>query len=531
MGHGSDKLYITHSEHSGELGQHSASSAGARKKAQHFARLPFDCCALTLKPCENPVCTVDGTTYDLLSIIPYLRQHGKDPASGKPLGAGDLIKLNFARNNEGAYHDPVTFKVFNEHTHIVAIKTTGNVFARDTVDRLNIKVNYWNDLVSDEPFKRSDIITLQDPLHLEARDLSKFDYVQNDLKFDPHDAGGSKSLPEAKRKTDVKETTRAHPTKRARSETAQVATPYNISTVSTGRAGASLTSTSAPITTKTEHALWHEEDLMYEAVREKGEKGYARLVTNFGNLNLELHCDRAPRTCYNFLQLAKEGKYCNTIFHRLIPGFMVQGGDPTGTGRGGASFWSKPFEDEFHSRTALKHGERGVLSMANSGPNTNGSQFFLTLRPTPHLDGKHTVFGRLVGGDDVLSKIERVPCDAATDRPLKDILLRDVAVFGDPFESYKQKLQRKLSREANERVKTEQRKRDKEEGTKDRTTWFGTSLKAQDSDFSPAQNGSAGVGKYIPSASTGKTLIADDGGVDVPQKRSRQPGFGNFSGW
>ena len=97
------------------------------------------------------------------------------------------------------------------------------------------------------------------------------------------------------------------------------------------------------------------------------------------------------------LQLAREGKYQDTIFHRLIPGFMLQGGDPTGTGKGGSSFWGTPFDDEYQLRHAAKHTERGTLSMANSGPATNGSQFFLTFRATPHLDGKHTVFGRLVG--------------------------------------------------------------------------------------------------------------------------------------
>ncbi|KAK4052653.1 cyclophilin peptidyl-prolyl cis-trans isomerase Cyp8 [Microbotryomycetes sp. JL201] len=478
---------------------------------------------------HGSVCTANGTTYDLLSIIPYLRQHGKDPATGQALGAGDLITLNFARNNEGTYHDPVTFKVFNEHSHIVAIKTTGNVFSRDTVDRLNIKANHWHDLVSDEPFKRADIITLQDPLHLEARDLSKFDYVQRKIKFDPDGLPSSSSQTKAKetQKNSDATTTTKGPVKKLGAYVSNASSPYNLSVVSTGRAGASLTSTSAPIETKTENALWHEEDLMYEAVREKGEKGYARLVTNFGNLNLELHCDRAPRTCYNFLQLAKEGKYKDTIFHRLIPGFMIQGGDPTGTGRGGQSYWGKPFEDEFHQRTALKHNERGVLSMANSGPNTNGSQFFLTLRPTPHLDGKHTVFGRLVGGDDVLGKIERVPCDTATDRPLKEIHIRDVAVFGDPFDAYKQKLERKLSREAKERAKAEQRKRDSEVGTRDRTTWFGTSL-ATERPGAPSRG--ATIGKYLPATSSKREAV-DEVGIDQAQKRSRQQGFGNFSNW
>jgi len=114
-----------------------------------------------------------------------------------------------------------------------------------------------------------------------------------------------------------------NPTPIIASAPAKAAVPYNNSAVSTNRAAASLTSTTASISTKSENALWHEEDMMYEAVRNKGDKAYARLVTNFGNLNLELYAPIAPRTCYNFLQLAHEGKYEDTIFHRLIPGFMV----------------------------------------------------------------------------------------------------------------------------------------------------------------------------------------------------------------
>lgn len=209
---------------------------------------------------------------------------------------------------------------------------------------------------------------------------------------------------------------------------------------------------------------------MFEAVQQKAEKGFVRLVTNYGNLNFELFCAAAPKTCYNFLRLAAEDKYANTIFHRLIPGFMVQGGDPTGTGRGGESCWGKPFGDEFHLRNARKHDERGVLSMANSGPNTNGSQFFVTFRATEHLNGKHTVFGKLVGGEDVLNKIERVPVDPSTNRPLKPVVLEDVAIFQDPFAAYQERLSKKLQREAEERAGTSLRQKKAAERAKDRTT-------------------------------------------------------------
>ena len=112
-----------------------------------------------------------------------------------------------------------------------------------------------------------------------------------------------------------------------------------------------------------------------------------------GSFVLELYVAHAPRTCENFYELSKRGYYDGVIFHRVIPDFMIQGGDPTGTGRGGESFFGGKFADEISP--LLKHTGAGVLSMANAGPNTNGSQFFVTLAPTPWLDGKHTIFGRV----------------------------------------------------------------------------------------------------------------------------------------
>ena len=110
-----------------------------------------------------------------------------------------------------------------------------------------------------------------------------------------------------------------------------------------------------------------------------------------------MYSDQTPITCENFINLAKSGYYDGTTFHRVIPGFMVQGGDPTGTGAGGPGY---QFEDEFVS--SLKHDSEGILSMANAGPGTNGSQFFITHAPTPHLDGAHTVFGKVISGMDVV---------------------------------------------------------------------------------------------------------------------------------
>lgn len=126
----------------------------------------------------------------------------------------------------------------------------------------------------------------------------------------------------------------------------------------------------------------------------------ATLTTDKGDIVIHLFADKVPNTVNNFVYLARQGYYDNTTFHRVIENFMVQGGDPTGTGRGGPGY---QFKDEFHKD--LRHDKPGVLSMANAGPHTNGSQFFITHVPTPHLDNKHAVFGEVIDGMDVVLAI------------------------------------------------------------------------------------------------------------------------------
>ena len=149
----------------------------------------------------------------------------------------------------------------------------------------------------------------------------------------------------------------------------------------------------------------------------------AVMKTNMGTVEIELLKKQTPKTVENFSGLAKKGYYNGVIFHRVIPNFMIQGGDPTGTGRGGESLWGKKFNDEFVP--ALKHSEPGMLSMANAGPNTNGSQFFITVIPTPWLDGKHTIFGKVINGMDVVYAISKVQT-GAMDKPVKDVIIEEV---------------------------------------------------------------------------------------------------------
>ena len=162
--------------------------------------------------------------------------------------------------------------------------------------------------------------------------------------------------------------------------------------------------------------------LMSTPVQAEGKRPKAVIETTKGTITIELYNDLAPKTVANFVKLAKQGFYDGIIFHRVIPNFMIQTGDPTGTGTGGPGYM---FEDEFAS--SLHHDGPGVVSMANAGPNTNGSQFFITTVATPWLDGKHSIFGHVVAGQDVVDAIAKAERNA-NDRPLQEIKMTKVTI-------------------------------------------------------------------------------------------------------
>ncbi|KAF1743435.1 hypothetical protein MXB_1807, partial [Myxobolus squamalis] len=163
------------------------------------------------------------------------------------------------------------------------------------------------------------------------------------------------------------------------------------------------------------------------------------IVTDVGNIKIELFCAECPNTCYNFLSLCASNYYDGCLFHRNIKGFMVQTGDPTGiykfiypgTGKNGKSIWGTKFNDELDP--SLKHSCRGIVSMANNGPNTNASQFFITFSKQQHLDLKYTVFGKVIDGFDALEELERLPTDPKNYRPFNSTYIQSVIIHSNPL--------------------------------------------------------------------------------------------------
>ncbi|KAL6530036.1 cytochrome P450 monooxygenase 65 [Orobanche minor] len=593
--HSKDRMFITKTEWATEWG-----GAKSKENGTSFKRLPFYCCALTFTPFEDSVCTADGSVFDVLNIIPYVRKYGRHPVTGDPLKPEDLIPLTFHKNSEGEYHCPVLNKVFTEFTHIVAVKTTGNVFCYEAIKELNIKTKNWKELLTDEPFTKEDIIPIQNPNALDSKVLVDFDHVKKNLKIDDeelkkmesdpsyninvtgdikqmlkelgtekgkeialHGGGGSKAIKERaaalaailEARSRIKDETESNNGEKpkqtysivdaasaavhgrsaaaAKSDAshktaARIAmhmagerTPVNAKLVksrfTTGAASRSFTSTSYDPVTKNE----------YEYVKvEKNpkKKGYVRLQTTHGDLNIELHCDITPRTCENFITLCERGYYNGVAFHRSIRNFMIQGGDPTGTGRGGESIWGKPFKDEFNSK--LVHSGRGVVSMANSGPHTNGSQFFILYKSANHLNFKHTVFGMVVGGLTTLSAMEKVPVDDDHERPLEEIKIISIDVFVNPYSE---------SDEEEEAKTTNEDKKAEDEDNDKIGSWYSNPVTR--STDTPAVGG-GGVGKYLKArigqASSATSLDIDAPAGSVVKKRKLEVPSGelkDFSSW
>ena len=329
--HQQDKLYLTSSEWKNFFGGKKTDTTSSAD-SNDFKRLPFSCCALTFQPFKNPYCTEQGHVFDLESIVPFLKKYGKNPITGEPLDGKTLIKMNFFKNSKDQYHCPITFKVFNENTHIVCIAKSGNVFAYDAVEQLNLKANFFKDLLTDVPFVRKDIITIQDPSNLSKFNFTTFFFIKENLKWDGDDSeerknpnyhlksitSEAKSTLEELRRTYVPSTSSGATTSKS-----VKADSVNSAVYSTGRVAASFTSTVMDIYTTQEAAVIDEDEIRWARTVKLGKKGYVCLVTNFGRINIELFCDQVPKTCENFIKHCANKYYKDTTFHRLIKNFMV----------------------------------------------------------------------------------------------------------------------------------------------------------------------------------------------------------------
>ncbi|KAL8168337.1 hypothetical protein V2J09_009836 [Rumex salicifolius] len=592
--HSKDRMYLTKTEWATEWGGAKSKETGAP-----FKRLPFYCCALTFTPFEDPICTADGSVFEIMHITPYIRKYGRNPVTGAPLKLEDLIPLTFHKNSDGEFQCPVLNKVFTEFTHIVAVKTTGNVYCYEAIKELNIKTKNWKELLTDEPFTREDLITIQNPNELDTKVLSDFDHIKKGLKIDDEEmkkmesdptyninvrgdikqmlaelgtekgrqtallgGGGSKAQEEraaaltaliaarsrikeeskSKGENENKQTfsvvdaasasvhgRSAAAAKAGTSEktAARIAMhmsgdrdPVNAKMVksryTSGAASRSFTSTSFDPVTKNEFEY-------VKVEKNPKKKGYVQLLTTHGDLNIELHCDITPRACENFITLCERGYYNGLIFHRSIRNFMIQGGDPTGTGKGGESIWGKPFKDELNSK--LLHSGRGVVSMANSGPHTNGSQFFILYKSATHLNYKHTVFGMIVGGLTTLAAMEKVPVDD-DDRPLEEIKINSVNVFVNPYNE--------PDEEEEEQKKKEETNVDDQDNEK-----VGSWYSNPGTGTTDGGGDGGGVAKYLRARTTqteSSTGVTESGTSSIATGKKRKLGassteFKNFSNW
>jgi peptidyl-prolyl cis-trans isomerase-like 2 len=523
--------------------------------------LPFAHCALTLLPYETPVCNELGIIFDNAAVVKFMLRHKMDPVTGLPADSSkSLIRLNMDQNEEGAWQCPILTKPFSDRSKVIAIIQPGgerneaNVYSYEAYYELNVKPRNYEDLLTGEKFdKLKDVLTIFDPADDQLnrrRDISTFYHIRHARELLDANDESSDKVRHSLTATRVMETIRKNQAKEQQklAEKKRKADSMTESTVSAvkyfkdgqqlvvladdvtgvkytegqGGAATSLTSTVTNVSDQNRIREATEEEILTaqcNVMRNKlKKKGYVRMNTNFGTIALELHCDIAPRTCMNFLGLCNLGKYDNSKFHRLIPGFMIQGGIPSNPEDKEECLWGGSFPDEFDDR--LQHASEGILSMANAGPNTNKQQFFLTFKSCPHLDRKHSVFGTVVEGIDVLKQLESIAVDKK-ERPLQEIKITTTAVLVDPAIEARELEQKRLEK------LTERRQHDKE-GLRS----LGVAMKIDVSVEKPA------VGRYLQQSQKPKddsSKKSDPADVSVVARRlpppSKNTKFGNFSGW
>lgn len=447
------------------------------------------------------------------------------------------------------------------------------MYSWQAVEELNLRPKNWKDLLTEEPFTRQDIITLQDPQNVRQLRMDELHYVRNNLQLPqkegavnmsvsadlartlnhlerpgeaasgggggaaaqrerlmaelalakaraaPNNSNASQQVASREKETATvtasQQGERQTATSAARAGT--VGAGFGAPMRSTGAMAAAFTSSAMTPTTRNLAAMPSETN----DVRPASRKAYVSMHTSLGDLNLELHADLVPKTCQNFLLLAARGYFANVCFHRSIKHFMIQGGDPTGTGKGGVSAYGKPFSDEYHA--TLRHDGRGVVSMANSGPNTNMSQFFILYKSAAHLDGKHSVFGRVVGGiETTLASMEKVSTDS-DDRPKTPIVIEGVTIFDNPFDDDQASAQAAPAAA-----------KDHEDDKQPAARWFsnpGAAFAAAPRDTHAAGDSATAVGRLVPPSLLSRGALAPTQEAAVKRAKTSGSGYGNFDAW
>jgi len=493
------------------------------RSGSEIRRLPFHCCALTLNPFNNPVCSPNGIIYELTAILPHLLKYKSDPSTGEPMSSRDLVHLQMQKDESGNWTCPVLNKQFTDYSKIAAVRFASvdgiggeaNVYSYEAVEELNLKAKNYEDLISAKRFDRKkDLIILQDPKDDEfqkLRDINNFVHIKNmrakclSLNDDANNASvsrnvnmsltGSRIMDKIKNKRDLEDAKNVVIKRKKSKQENSMASIEDVTGVrmTTGKCSGSATSSIMEISYENNARQATSEELLDAqliAMKKRKKKGYVRIHTNLGNLDVELHCDIAPRTTMNFLGLAEEGYYDDCVFHRSVKNFMIQGGKPPARKGEERSFWTKPFKDEFDDR--LKHSERGLLSMANAGPGTNKSQFFITYKSCVHLDRKHSVFGRLISGFDVLDAIEAIPTNAA-DKPKKKIVIHTIDVVADAVKEAQEEERVRIENNRVQNQKARNRKKKSSLGKVIQTT-TNTPLQVKNVETETLEN----VGRYLP---------------------------------
>ncbi len=542
-----------------------------------------------------------GIMFENSEIIPYLLKHKRNPINGTNMSTQSLITLNMDKEEDNPdegnisnmkekqflWKCPILDKPFMNHTKIVAIKippgnNTANVYSYEAFQTLNLKPKNYIDLISGTKFHpKKDVIILNDvndDTLLKLRDINNFTHLRNNNGAEGNTNNGSgnnninlsisaqrimekfQSNKEEKEQIELKKKREEEKKQRYNNNDNVNDTKYDYkkmkiltsdlgTSYSKGQMSGSFTSTSLSSSVGDDTREATQEEILsslFAQMKKLKRKAFVRMFTNLGEMDIELHCDIAPRTCMNFIGLIENEWYNGKHFHRLIKNFMIQGGGNTKNRKKSSSsekeesIWGHPFEDEFDPR--LKHAGPGILSMANAGPNQNNCQFFITFKTATHLDNKHSVFGKIVKGLNLLSQIENIPTDN-NDYPSEEIYIQKMVLFGDnPVRDAEELEEKRIRKRIEEREKVSAQRKESALGhTKGKSVTHSASHQA-DSLHNSVDITAPKVGHYLQQKVTTKTIKKrnrndDDDETDANAMPSRLPpppkktSFGDFSGW